>query len=149
MAIRKKGRAQFNYNGRQFVWYVHREIYLRIASVDKQFSVTYELIGNTPLMGVTGPEFIGLPNTVRRPALIVPPPFSAEMGGRTVRQILDWCFDPNHVIAPYDGPPGGTVQRAWASFEAVESPLPKCDDGAIGSPQEGSRDSPTFPGRAK
>lgn len=120
MAIRTKGRAPFDYNGRAFVWHVADDVLLRIASADKQFSVAYELLGSNRLLSVGGPEFIGLPNTVTRPAWIVPPEFSAKIGGRTVREILDWCFDPNHVILLYDGPPGTTVQRAWDSAEPVD-----------------------------
>ena len=118
MAIRTKGRASFDYNGRAFVWHVADEVLLRIASTDKQFSVAYELVGNNRLLAVGGPEFIGIPKTSSRPAWIVPPEFSAEIGGRTVREILDWCFDPNHEIVPYDGPPGSTVQRAWDSLDS-------------------------------
>lgn len=116
MAIRTKGRSPFHYNGRDFVWHVSEDVLLRIASVDKQFSVAYEIVGNHRLLAVGGPEFIGLPNTAKRPAWIVPPEFSAEIGGRTVREILDWCFDPNHEIVLYDGPPGTTIQRAWDSL---------------------------------
>ena len=118
VAIRTKGRASFDYNGRAFVWHVADEFLLRIASTDKQFSVAYELVGNNRLLAVGGPEFIGIPKTVSRPTWIVPPEFSAEIGGRTVREILDWCFDPNHEIVPYDGPPGSTVQRAWDSLDS-------------------------------
>ena len=115
MAIRTKGRAKFNYNGRNFVWYTSQMVLLRIASVDKQFSVGYELLGNNRLLVVSGPEFLGIDKTIR-PAWIVPPPFSTEIGGSTVREILDWCFDSAHEIVPYAGPPGTTIQRAWDSI---------------------------------
>ena len=118
MAIRTKGRASFDYNGRAFVWHVVDDCVLRIASADKQFSIGYDLIGHKRLMAVAGPEFIGIPKTVRRPAWIVPPELPTEIGGRTVRAILDWCFDPDHEIARYDGPPGNPVQRAWDSLDA-------------------------------
>ena len=72
MAIRTKGRANFHYNGRDFVWHVANDVLLRISSNDKQFSVAYELIGNNRLLWIIGPEFIGIPITVRRPVLIVP-----------------------------------------------------------------------------
>ncbi len=122
MAIRTKGRAPFDYNGRKFVWHVTDEVLLRIASVDKQFSVAYELVGTNRLLGVGGPEFIGIPKTVRRPAWIVPPEFSAEIGGRTVREILEWCFDADHQIVPYEGPPGTTIQRVWDSLSDSADP---------------------------
>jgi hypothetical protein len=71
--IRKKGRYKFDYNGRSFVWNFFQDVSVRIASVDKQFSVLYELIGNNCLVAVSGPEFIGIARTVRRPVWIVPP----------------------------------------------------------------------------
>lgn len=52
VAIRTKGRAPFDYNGRKFVWHVTDEVLLRIASVDKQFSVAYELVGTNRLLAV-------------------------------------------------------------------------------------------------
>ena len=122
VAIRTKGRAPFDYNGRKFVWHVTDEVLLRIASVDKQFSVAYELVGTNRLLAVGGPEFIGIPKTVRRPAWIVPPEFSAEIGGRTVREILEWCFDADHQIVPYEGPPGTTIQRVWDSLTDYADP---------------------------
>jgi hypothetical protein len=116
--IRTKGRNQFDYHGRAFVWRIAREIELRIASADKQFAVMWELIGNRPLMAVIGPEFLGIEPTVRRPAWIVPPTFHRSLGGALVREILDWCFDPNHEVIPFTGPPQTTIQRAWDSLEA-------------------------------
>jgi hypothetical protein len=113
--IRKKGRYRFDYKGRQFVWYYAHDISLRIASVDKQFGVLYELIGNNRLVAVSGPEFIGITKTVKRPVWIVPPQFSRPIGPALVREILDWCFDPDHTLIPYDGPPQTTIQRAWDS----------------------------------
>ena len=116
MAIRTKGRVRFDYNGRPFVWHVADEVVLRIASADKHFSVAYELIGNNPLLAVGGPEFVGIAKSVSRPAWIVPPKFNARVSGRLVREVLNWCFDPDHEIIPYEGQPGTTVQRAWDSL---------------------------------
>ena len=95
MSIRTKGRAKFDYCGRQFVWWVDNETHLRIASADKQFVVSYllydpESVG--PLLAVHGPEFPGVSSTGSRPVWFVPPKFSATSMGGHVVEILDWCF---------------------------------------------------------
>jgi hypothetical protein len=113
--IRTKGRNRFDYNGRPFIWYVVREAELRIASSDKRFVVMLELIGHNPLMSVSGQEFLGIPSSVKRPTWIVSPRFNQPIGGALVREILDWCFDLEHEINFYDGPPQTTIQRAWNS----------------------------------
>ena len=79
-------------------------------------------MGCTRSRGPRGFEIIGIPKTVRRPAWIVPPEFSAEIGGRTVREILEWCFDADHQIVPYEGPPGTTIQRVWDSLSDSADP---------------------------
>jgi hypothetical protein len=114
--IRTKGRNRFDYNGRQFIWYVADETQLRIASTDKRFVVMFELIGNQPLMSVSGYEFLGIPPSLQLPIWIVLPRFSNSVGGALVREILDWCFNPDHEIVLYDGPLKTTVQRAWDSL---------------------------------
>lgn len=114
--IRTKGRNRFDYNGRDFVWYIAHEVELRIASTDKQFAIMYELVGNGPLISVSGPEFPGVPASVKRPVWLVPPGFRRSLGGALVREILDWSFDPGHEINLYDGPAQTTIQRAWDSF---------------------------------
>lgn len=113
--IRTKGRNKFDHHGRSFVWYVKDDCLLCIASSDKRFSVWYELIGNQPLMSVSGQEFIGIARSVKRPAWIVPPNFGSAVGGKLIQKVLDWCFDENHEIVPYEGPSGTTVERAWDS----------------------------------
>ena len=128
--IRTKGRSRFSYNGRPFVWYVLDETQLRIASADKHFVVAFELIGNGPLLSVSGPEFLGISPSVKRPVWIVPPQFTDSIGGKLIRAILDWCFDPKHVIVPYDGPRQTTVQRAWDSLGEPNETGPK-DSGPV------------------
>ncbi len=113
MAIRTKGRRPFDFNGRSFVWHLPDEVYMRIASTDKQFSVLYELIGSEPLLGVSSHGFIGVPDSAPRPMWIVPPLFP-NRGGSTpglVRDILEWCFDPEHEVVPYRGPRTTALQR--------------------------------------
>ena len=95
MSIRRKGRARFDYHGRQFVWWVDNDTYLRIASADKQFVVAYLLFDPDsvgPLLAVHGPEFPGVSNKDSRPVLLVPPKFSADSMGGHVADVLDWCF---------------------------------------------------------
>jgi hypothetical protein len=116
VVIRTKGRNRFDYNGRPFVWYVESETQLRIASVDKHFVVMLELVGHKPLMSVAGQEFLGIPASVKRPTWLVAPRFNQTVGGALVREILDWCFDPEHEINLYDGPKKTTIQRAWDSL---------------------------------
>ena len=111
--IRTKGRSRFDYNGRNFVWHIARDVELRIASTDKKFVVMYELIGSRPLMSVSGAEFVGVQPAAKRPLWLVPPHFNRPIGGALVREILSWCFDPGHEIIPYEGPPQTTIQRAW------------------------------------
>jgi hypothetical protein len=126
--IRTKGRRRFDYNGRPFVWFIARDVELRIASVDKRFVVMYELIGNHPLMSISGQEFIGIPLAARRPVWIVAPPFVQSLGSAKVREILDWCFDPGHELLLYDDPPKTTVQRAWDEL-AVDADDRRTKDG--------------------
>jgi len=95
MAIRTKGRAKFDYNGRPFVWWVDADTYLRIASTDKQFVVSYLLYDPDnagPLLAVLGPEFPGIDRSEPRPVWFVPPIYSAETMGGHVADLLDWCF---------------------------------------------------------
>lgn len=95
MSIRTKGRAKFDYDGRRFVWWVDSDIYLRIASADKQFVVStplHDLDSVGPLLAVLGPEFPGVSRTESRPVWFVPPKFSADSMGGHVANTLDWCF---------------------------------------------------------
>lgn len=113
MAIRTKGRRPFDLDGRKFVWDMRDEIHLRIASCDKRFSVAYELVGNTPLLKVSGHEFPGIDPAIPRPVWIVPPPFKAGIGPGLVREIVRWSLDPSHEIEPYRGPAKTALERAW------------------------------------
>lgn len=114
MAIRTKGRRRFDFNGRPFVWFVKDDVYLRIASGDKRFSVIFELVGKQPLLGVSSHGFPGIPDAIARPAWIIPPKFATQ--GSTpalVREVLEWCHDPDHEVVPYRGPPTSALQRMW------------------------------------
>jgi hypothetical protein len=59
MAVRKKGRSVIEVGGRRFVWHVHRNSHVRIASEDKRSVVSYRWAGE-PAMSVSGPQFPGL-----------------------------------------------------------------------------------------
>src|SRR5687767_3965103 len=92
MAIRTKGRAKFDFGGRAFVWYIEGGKYVRIASADKRFSVSYSWAFPTAVK-VSGPEFAGLPVGRGRPAYLVPPMCGPMPVGRLVNEILVWSFD--------------------------------------------------------
>ena len=108
MSIRRKGRTKFDYHGRQFVWWVDNDTYLRIASADKQFVVAYLLFdpnSTGPLLAVHGQEFPGVSSKESRPAWFVLPKLSAASMGSHVAEILDWCFQTeNHERFTGDPP---------------------------------------------
>ncbi|TWT81674.1 hypothetical protein CA13_31270 [Planctomycetes bacterium CA13] len=93
MGIRKKGRAQFDFNGRPFVWWIEGDVHLRIASDDKRFIVGYLLIGDSSLLVVHGPEFPGIQNPERPLRIWVPPLSPTPVIGQHVNHILTMCFD--------------------------------------------------------
>src|SRR5688500_19638660 len=112
MPARTKGRAKFDFRGRPFVWWVDRDYWLRVSSLDKKFVIAYAL-GTTaetpPVVGVRGFEFPGIDRTEPRPVWLVAP----ELGGRSgsgsslgpwVEQLLTWSFDPGHEINRTDPP---------------------------------------------
>ena len=101
MAARSKGRAKFDFRGRQFVWWVDGDKWLRIASSDKQFVVAVPLVkerDDHEVLVIHGPEFPGLPANERRPVVCRIPSLSQKSFGSYVGVILDWSFDPNHEI---------------------------------------------------
>lgn len=91
MGVRKKGRSVIEVGGRRFVWYVHRETHVRIASEDKRFVVTYRWIGE-PELSVSGPEFPGLPPSVPRPLILRPPEFAYRSPADLARQVIRWAL---------------------------------------------------------
>jgi hypothetical protein len=91
MAIRKKGRAEIEVEGRTFLWYVHDEQFLRIASEDKRFVVSYRWTGS-PLLAVNGPEFPGVAATQPRPAFLSPPAFGSTSPGELAHEIVRWAL---------------------------------------------------------
>ncbi len=111
MGVRKKGRAKFEHSGRQFVWWVDNDTYIRIASEDKSFVVAY-LLYSLPedvggLVAVKGKQFVGLSPSDQRPVwLIVPEDVSNYMHdsmGAFVNALLTWSFDPSHELEIYEG----------------------------------------------
>ncbi len=95
MAIRTKRRAKFEFRGRQFVWWIDNDTFLRVASADKQFIVAYLLFDPDsvgPLLAVHGAEFPSDLRSESCPVWLVPPKFSADSMGGHVADLLDWCF---------------------------------------------------------
>jgi hypothetical protein len=91
MAVRKKGRSIIEVGGRRFVWHVHRETYLRIASEDKRFVVAYRWIGE-PELSVIGPEFPGVSPSEPRPVVLRPSAFSYGSPAELARQVIGWAL---------------------------------------------------------
>jgi hypothetical protein len=97
MAIRKKGRSRIAVNGRRFVWWVHREREVRIASEDKQFVVSYHWVGD-PKVAVSGPEFPGIEPTEKRPVWLAAPAFTYQSPAGLARQVIDWAFSADREL---------------------------------------------------
>jgi hypothetical protein len=53
MAVRRNGRSVIEVSGRSFVWWIHREREVRIASDDRRFAVAFRWVGN-PQVTVSG-----------------------------------------------------------------------------------------------
>jgi hypothetical protein len=91
MSVRKKNRNLIEVCGRRFVWYVHRETHVRIASEDKRFVVAYRWVGD-PELTVSGPEFPRLSESASRPCVIRPPAFCFASPADLAHQIVRWAF---------------------------------------------------------
>lgn len=111
MAVRRKGRSVFQHSGREFVWWVDNDTYIRIASADKSLVVGYLLYdvphGIGGLVAVHGPKFPGLERAEKRPVwLVVPQSIADEFQhsmGAFVNALITWCLDPEHEIERYEG----------------------------------------------
>jgi hypothetical protein len=91
MAVRKRGRTVIEVGGRRFVWHVHRETHVRIASEDKRFGVAYRWVGE-PELSVSGPEFPGLSPSDPRPIVLRPPAFAYRSPAELARQVIQWAL---------------------------------------------------------
>jgi hypothetical protein len=91
MAIRKKGRSSIRVANRRYVWWVHDEREVRIASEDKRFVVSYHWT-STPRLAVSGPEFPGIEPAESRPVWLVPPTFDYRSPAGLARQVISWAF---------------------------------------------------------
>ena len=89
MAIRTKGRHKIRVRGRDFVWHVHKERAVRIASVDKKFVIEYLWIGK-PRLRVHGQEFLGLAPTEKRPVELEPPMVTYQSPAGLARKLIEW-----------------------------------------------------------
>jgi hypothetical protein len=92
MGVRRKGRAKFDFRGRTFVWYVSQDTYVRIASADKRYSVSYNWY-DSGVLKVSGAEFPGLDAAEKRPVYLILPRFTYPNLGALVNSILSWSFD--------------------------------------------------------
>src|SRR5687768_1091633 len=109
MPARTKGRAKFDFRGRAFVWWVDRDYWLRVSSMDKKFVIAYALgrgAGKPPSVGLRGCEFPGIDRKEPRPVwLVAPEPGDSGVGMESlVEQLLSWSFDPGHEIIRTDLP---------------------------------------------
>ena len=108
MPARTKGRAKVDFRGRQFVWWIDGDRWLRIASLDKQFVVAFGLgraSDQPPILVVHGPEFSGLAPSESRPVYLVMPEPTGHSMGAWVDQILRWSFDVSHEQIRSGEPP--------------------------------------------
>ena len=108
MPARTKGRAKFDFRGRPFVWWVDGDFWLRIASLDKRFVVSYSLgraAGQPPILAVHGHEFPGLEPSESRPIYVVTLEPIGESIGVWVEQLLAWSFDHADELTRVEAPP--------------------------------------------
>jgi hypothetical protein len=98
MAVHKKGRSVIEVNGRRFVYWVHRNREVRIASEDKRFVVSYHWI-DWPKFAVSGPEFPGIEPFEKRPVWLIPPAFTYRSPAGLARQVIAWAFSPEKALA--------------------------------------------------
>ena len=91
MAVRTKGRNKISVRGRDFVWRVHKEHSVRVASADKKFVVEY-LWSGKPRLLVHGQEFPGLAATEERPVELEPPVFDYQSPAGLARGIIEWAL---------------------------------------------------------
>jgi hypothetical protein len=108
MPARTKGRAKFNFRGRQFVWWIDGDRWLRIASLDKKFVVAFALgraADQPPILTVSGQEFPGLEGSRSRPRYVIVPEPSGNSMGAWVDQLLRWSFDATRQVIEAGEPP--------------------------------------------
>ena len=114
MSIARKRRRPLTYQGREFVWDANDEWQLRVASVDKKFSISVPAVyppfdpwskwskDSIPVW-VSGPEFPGLGG--RKDVWIRCPTISPDQVVTTpgfVARLLDWCFTETKQIELLD-----------------------------------------------
>jgi hypothetical protein len=97
MAVRKTGRSVTDVNGRRFVWWVHQEREVRIASEDKRFVISYRWF-DEPKLVISGPEFPGIEPSEKRPVRLVPPAFRYRSPAGLARQLIIWAFSPDREL---------------------------------------------------
>ena len=108
MPARTKGRAKFDFRGRPFMWWVDRDYWLRIASIDKRFVIAFALgrvVDQPPILVVYGQEFLGLLPSEPRPVFLITLEPAGDSMGAWVDQLLAWSFDQLHELRRAEGPP--------------------------------------------
>lgn len=98
MGARTKGRMKVMVAGRQFIWYVHADTDLHVASADKKFSIVYPWPWTREQMTVSGQEFPGIDRAEKRPVQILAPHFEYYSLKDLVKRLIRWSFDPEHEI---------------------------------------------------
>jgi hypothetical protein len=88
MAVRKKGRSVVEVNGRRFVWWVHDDREVRIASEDKRFVISYHW-SDPPKLAVSGPDFPGIERSEKHPVWLAPPAISYRGPAELVPQLAN------------------------------------------------------------
>lgn len=104
MSIARKRRRSLSFEGREFVWDANDEWMIRVASVDKSFSISVPAIfppfepwsewppDSIPIW-VSGPEFPGLDRRkdvwIRCPTIT---PVQVATTPGFVAKLLGWCF---------------------------------------------------------
>jgi hypothetical protein len=112
MAIATKYRRRISVKGRNFLWYVREdddEFYLptlHVISEDKRFIVAYLLnqCDTTRHLVVKGHEFPGLPEAGHcwKRALCPRWEIGSTITPASVRQLIEWCFDPDRHLTLVD-----------------------------------------------
>jgi hypothetical protein len=112
MAIATKHKRKISVNGRNFLWYV-RDDYddfflpiLHVISEDKRFIVEYYLkqCDTTRHLVIKGQEFPGLPEAGHcwKRALCPRWEIGPTVTPASVRQLIEWCFDPDRQLILVD-----------------------------------------------
>jgi hypothetical protein len=114
MGANHKGRRKFNYNGREFVWYMkltddysyaYENPQLHLISMDKKIIISYQPLQDSQnrFLIAKGPEFGGLENKSGSWRRFRIPLWEDEIiTPKFIRNLLDWYFDDKKEIQEVD-----------------------------------------------